>query len=83
MGIFEIGGVSLLVAFLAGLLSIASPCVLPLVPAYLGYLTGASLEGPAPGRQPRELVAETVVSGATTTSSASVVSGNCRRSCMR
>src|SRR5438445_1237594 len=40
----EIGGVSLGVAFLAGLLSCASPCVLPLIPAYLGYLTGASLE---------------------------------------
>ncbi|MGH9197473.1 MAG: cytochrome c biogenesis CcdA family protein, partial [Acidimicrobiia bacterium] len=38
------GGVSLAVAFIAGLLSIASPCVLPLIPAYLGYLTGASLE---------------------------------------
>lgn len=33
------------VAFVAGLLSVASPCVLPLIPAYLGYLTGASLEG--------------------------------------
>jgi cytochrome c-type biogenesis protein len=44
MGFLEIGGVSLAVAFAAGLLSIASPCVLPLVPAYLGYLTGASLE---------------------------------------
>jgi len=30
------------VAFAAGLLSCASPCLLPLVPAYLGYLTGAS-----------------------------------------
>jgi cytochrome c-type biogenesis protein len=38
----EVGGVGLLVAFAAGLLSCASPCVLPLVPAYLGYLTGAS-----------------------------------------
>lgn len=38
----EIGGVGLFVAFAAGLLSAASPCVLPLVPAYLGYLTGAS-----------------------------------------
>ncbi len=28
------------VAFLAGLLSFASPCVLPLVPAYIGYLGG-------------------------------------------
>lgn len=30
------------VAFLAGLLSCLSPCVLPLVPAYLGYLGGAT-----------------------------------------
>ncbi len=47
MGIIEIGGISIAVAFLAGVLSIASPCILPLVPAYLGYLTGVSLEGPA------------------------------------
>ena len=45
MGFLEIGGVSIFVAFLAGLLSCASPCVLPLIPAYLGYLTGASAEG--------------------------------------
>lgn len=29
-------------AFAAGLLSISSPCVLPLLPGYLGYLTGMS-----------------------------------------
>ena len=34
---------SLFVSFGAGVLSFASPCVLPLVPAYLGYLTGASV----------------------------------------
>lgn len=51
MGILEIGGVSILVAFIAGLLSIASPCVLPMIPAYLGYLTGASLEGAGAGEQ--------------------------------
>lgn len=45
MGFLEIGGISIFVAFAAGLLSVASPCVLPLIPAYLGYLTGASLEG--------------------------------------
>jgi len=38
----EVGGVGLFVAFAAGVLSCASPCVLPLVPAYLGYLTGAA-----------------------------------------
>ncbi len=47
MGILEIGGVSIFVAFAAGLLSCASPCVLPLIPAYLGYLTGASAESAA------------------------------------
>ena len=31
-------------AFLAGLLSFVSPCVLPLIPAYLSFLTGSSLE---------------------------------------
>lgn len=41
---FEIGGVSIILAFAAGLLSVLSPCVLPLVPVYLGYLTGAALE---------------------------------------
>jgi len=33
------------IAFLAGLLSFFSPCVFPLVPAYLGYLGGRSLGG--------------------------------------
>ncbi|MFN7210369.1 MAG: cytochrome c biogenesis CcdA family protein, partial [Aggregatilineales bacterium] len=27
------------IAFLAGVLSFISPCVLPLIPAYIGYLT--------------------------------------------
>jgi cytochrome c-type biogenesis protein len=34
----------LLVAFLAGLISFLSPCVLPLVPSYLTFITGISLE---------------------------------------
>ena len=32
------------VAFAAGLLSFLSPCVLPLIPSYVGYLTGMSVE---------------------------------------
>jgi len=32
---------SLLVAFVAGVVSFASPCCLPLVPAYLGYMVGS------------------------------------------
>lgn len=36
-----IGAPSLTVAFLAGLVSFLSPCVLPLVPSYLGVIGGA------------------------------------------
>ncbi|MEZ4731663.1 MAG: cytochrome c biogenesis protein CcdA [Caldilineaceae bacterium] len=32
-------------ALIAGLISFISPCVLPLVPAYIGYLSGAALSG--------------------------------------
>ncbi len=35
---------SLMIAFSAGFLSFISPCVLPLVPSYLAYITGLSLE---------------------------------------
>lgn len=38
-----IGDISLLVAFVAGLLSFTSPCVLPLIPIYLAHLAGVSL----------------------------------------
>jgi len=34
--------VELAVAFGAGVISITSPCCLPLLPGYLGYLTGLS-----------------------------------------
>lgn len=36
--------VSLFAAFSAGLLSFVSPCVLPLVPSYISYITGLSIE---------------------------------------
>jgi cytochrome c-type biogenesis protein len=36
--------VSVAVAFTAGLLSFLSPCVLPLIPSYVGFLTGMSVE---------------------------------------
>ena len=37
-------GVSLAVAFAAGVLSFLSPCVLPLIPSYVGFLTGMTAE---------------------------------------
>jgi len=36
-------------ALLAGLISFLSPCVLPLVPGYLGYVSGMVGEAPKPG----------------------------------
>ena len=35
---------TLFIAFLAGLISFLSPCVLPLVPGYICYISGTSLE---------------------------------------
>ena len=37
--------VSFIAAFLAGVLSISSPCVLPLLPIFLAHLAGASAGG--------------------------------------
>ncbi len=39
----ETSGISLLTAFAAGVISFLSPCVLPLVPAYVSYTAGYSL----------------------------------------
>ncbi len=39
--------VTLLIAFAAGVLSFASPCVLPLVPAYLSHMVTISAESPS------------------------------------
>lgn len=36
--------VSVLVAFTAGLISFLSPCILPMIPSYLAFITGISLE---------------------------------------
>lgn len=36
--------VSILVAFTAGLISFLSPCILPLIPSYLAFITGISID---------------------------------------
>lgn len=43
--------VGLLAAFIAGVLSLSSPCVLPLVPLYLAHLAGVGGHGALPGRR--------------------------------
>ncbi|HET6679670.1 MAG TPA: cytochrome c biogenesis protein CcdA, partial [Gemmatimonadaceae bacterium] len=40
----EGAAVGVLVAFTAGVLSFLSPCVLPLIPSYVTFITGLSLE---------------------------------------
>jgi len=46
--------VPLLSAFAAGFLSFITPCVLPLVPGYVAYVSGASLDGGRGGLTPAE-----------------------------
>lgn len=50
----SIENITVFAAFIAGLLSFISPCVLPLIPVYLGYLTGSTVVGDQP--PPRRLV---------------------------
>src|SRR5712692_11387267 len=62
----SLDGIGLPLAFLAGLASFVSPCVLPLVPAYLAYLgaragqpvavTAVNVGAPTSGAQPVLLV---------------------------
>jgi len=48
--------ISLVAAFAAGLFSFFSPCVLPLVPAYLSFIAGISAEEMGEEKIPRELL---------------------------
>jgi cytochrome c-type biogenesis protein len=60
------GNVTLLAAFLAGVLSFISPCVLPLIPGYLSFVSGVTLEemrgggalaAPSPGARRKAVIA--------------------------
>jgi cytochrome c-type biogenesis protein len=48
--------VSIAAAFLAGLVSFVSPCVLPLVPGYLSFISGVNVSRFREGGAPRDLV---------------------------
>ena len=56
----ESGAVSFSVAFAAGLLTFLSPCILPLIPAYISYITGISFDELKEG-QSREIRKKTLV----------------------
>src|SRR5215468_1975338 len=52
--------VSVFAALFAGVISFLSPCVLPLVPPYLAYLAGASIERLADAEPKRRVARETI-----------------------
>ncbi len=49
--------VTIPLAFVAGLLSFLSPCVLPLIPAYIGYLSGTTVADRGPSAAPAKAAA--------------------------
>ena len=53
----ELGPAGLVVAFAAGLISFSSPCVLPLVPGYLSFVSGVGFD--ELGARPRRVVVST------------------------
>lgn len=57
----EVQGVGLAVAFAAGLLSFLSPCVLPLIPSYVTFITGMSLDELTDAEGERERVRRAVL----------------------
>ena len=42
--------ITVIAAFVAGIVSFLSPCVLPLIPGFLAYLSGTSIENPQGAR---------------------------------
>src|SRR5580692_5081038 len=52
-GVPRLMEVSVFAAFVAGLVSFLSPCVLPLVPGYVSMLSGIGVEELKEGRAPR------------------------------
>ena len=50
---FDTGSIGFATAFVAGVISFLSPCVLPLVPGYLSYVAGTSLESLRDRQAPR------------------------------
>ncbi len=65
------GNVPILTALIAGLVSFLSPCVLPLVPPYLVFLAGTSLERLADAEPEPRVKRETVLAAAHCSCSAS------------
>ncbi|MGH7469500.1 MAG: cytochrome c biogenesis protein CcdA [Longimicrobiales bacterium] len=54
------GSITFAMAFVAGLFSFLSPCVLPLVPSYLGFITGMSLDDLRAGSNRKAILVPTL-----------------------
>jgi len=52
--------ISLMAAFLAGLFSFFSPCVLPLVPGYISFISGISLEEIEKGNRQNKVIISSI-----------------------
>lgn len=55
--------ITMLVAFLAGLLSFLSPCVLPLIPSYVALITGMGGRTPMAGKLEEDVSRRALVNG--------------------
>ena len=53
--------VGILIAITAGLLSFLSPCVLPLVPSYLSFVTGMTLDDLQEGTDRRAILTHSIL----------------------
>jgi len=53
--------ISVFIAFIAGILSFVSPCVLPLIPSYLSFITGVSFDELAELENRREIRRRTLI----------------------
>lgn len=56
----QAGTISFSIAFVAGVLTFLSPCILPIIPAYISYITGISFDELKEG-QKREIRRKTLV----------------------
>lgn len=57
----ELSNTSLWVAFTAGFLSFISPCVLPLIPSYVGFITGMSFDDLTKGEDKNAILKATII----------------------
>ena len=53
--------ISYVVAFTAGLLTYLSPCLLPLIPAFIAYITGVSFSDLTDAKKKREVRSKTII----------------------